>query len=47
MITINVTYRAEVWQNNLWSDMLQNDDDDADSDTDSRLSGSVIVDSVM
>ena len=33
------------WNNSLWHDMV--DDEDPDSDTDSRLSGSVAVDSVM
>lgn len=33
------------WNNSLWHDMV--DDEDPDSDTDSRLSGSVAVDSVI
>ena len=43
--TLTSSISREAWQNNLWTDMI--DDEDADSDTDSRLSGSVIVDSVM
>ncbi|XP_019848879.1 PREDICTED: armadillo repeat protein deleted in velo-cardio-facial syndrome homolog isoform X2 [Amphimedon queenslandica] len=39
------TSNPDTWRNDLW--LSVNDDDDHDSDTDSRLSGSVMVDSVM